>query len=92
MTAYLITYDLCKPETSKDYEKLIDKIEKFHNHCKITESCWLINSPQKALDIANELEKFVDSNDRLVVAELLGNIAWTKILCTKEELNKVLHG
>lgn len=89
--AKIITYDLCKPETSQDYKTLIAEIQKFDRWCRVTESCWVINTSLTCAQVRDYLRQFIDGNDKLFVAALTGETAWTKIKC-KEDYLKVSLG
>lgn len=72
--AYIITYDLDAP--GQNYDKLIKKIKTYH-WAKLTESCWCITSSKPAKDIRDDLNSALDKNDKLFVAKLSGESAWT---------------
>lgn len=81
MSAYLITYDLCKP--GQEYEELYEEIKEiangwWHN----LESTWIIKHSGPADYIHDRLKAYIDENDKLVVARLTGEAAW-KGLSTK---------
>ena len=86
--AKIITYDLRKPGTN--YDGLIARIKQY-THCKLTETCWLISTTWTTAQIRDDLKRFLDVNDRLFVAELSGNAAWTgPMLSTTESIKKIL--
>lgn len=74
----IITYDLIS--TGKDYSGLISAIKKYSNLAKITESCWVIKSNDSAIEIRDNLISYIDSNDKLFVATLTGEGAWTRTI------------
>lgn len=86
----LITYDLRKPEKSEDYNKLIDEIKKYPRWCKLTESCWVINTVESCSAVVDHLSKFLDANDRLFVGALKNDAAWISIICNSEYLKTSL--
>lgn len=64
---YLISYDLDKP--GQDYNNLIGRLETLRAK-KVLYSQWFLNSASSALDIANDLVRFMDANDRILVCEI----------------------
>lgn len=73
MKSYLISYDLIAP--GQDYDKIEKKIETYPNYKRILESVWLVQSPKEAEDIAQELYRVTDNNDKIFVAKLETNPA-----------------
>ncbi|EMB9233992.1 hypothetical protein U9608_001491 [Vibrio alginolyticus] len=78
MAIYCVTYDLKTP--GKNYESVHNYLEKF-NHCKKLESFWLIDTTKNAADIRDDLDKLVDGNDIIFVAELQKHWASTRYPC-----------
>lgn len=76
MSVYLISYDLGSPETSADYEKLIDHIKSFEDWCKPEYSLWLIRTGKSVSTVRDELKELVDGNDRILVVNVT-NSTWT---------------
>ncbi|UKJ82884.1 SinR family protein [Priestia megaterium] len=89
MPAKLITYDLDSPGQS--YPKIIDAIQSYPNCVKMTESCWIINTNATALAIRDNLKQYIDSNDRILVADLTGKATGINVLCTQDEFTKVFN-
>jgi len=89
--AKIVTYDLCKPETSADYKELIDRIKQY-THCKLMESCWLISTSWTCAQVREDLSQHIDSNDRLFVANLTGEASWIgKMLSSTDDIKKILN-
>ena len=84
----IITYDLCTP--GKNYDKLYEKIKSYKAWAHICESVWFISSEDSCVTIRDNLKIVIDKNDRLFVAELSGNAAWSNILCDDEYLKNNL--
>ena len=75
---YLISYDLRAP--GRDYAKLYEAIKKVADgYSRPLESVWIIRSPKSAAEIRDELQKHVDSNDGLLVIQVLGHWATRSI-------------
>lgn len=75
MKTYLISYDLIRPETSSGYVNLINAIKSAGNWAKPLESLWLIKSNLTSVQIRDALIKFIDSNDKLLVIEVVNDWA-----------------
>ncbi len=44
---------------------------------RVTELYWSVTSGKTAKEVRNDLEPFIDNNDRLLVVRLSGEAAWT---------------
>lgn len=66
MSVYMVTYDLNTP--GQDYTSLIKAIENYI-HCKALKSAYFIDSGESAVNIRDNLMKYIDSNDMLFVIE-----------------------
>ncbi len=75
MKSYLIGYDLNK--SGQDYTSLIKEIKQLGLRWYCLDSTWIIKSNSTAKNIRNHLQKFIDSNDELLVAKLNREAAWT---------------
>ena len=76
MKSYMIGYDLMSP--GQDYQRLFDAIKAVGKgwwHC--LDSTWIVKSDNTAEEIRDYLKPHIDSNDRLLVAHLSGEAAWT---------------
>jgi hypothetical protein len=74
MNILLISYDLGVPETSQDYEAVIDYI-KSHNWAKPLKSLWLIKTNKTTSTVRDELKSITDANDKIFVVNITGD-AW----------------
>lgn len=80
--AKFVTYDLMgKDETSEDYQNLINAIKAYSNWSRVCLSAWIVITPNDCVTVRDNLRKYIDSNDRLFVAALTGEAAWTKVMC-----------
>lgn len=84
----LITYDLCNP--GKNYDALYKYINSYAIWARITESCYFISTEKSCADIRNEINAIIDSNDRVFIAELTGNVAGHNIICDHDYLDNFL--
>lgn len=75
MSTYMIGYDLNKPGQNYDdlYEAIKNQGSTWWHHL---DSTWIIVSTKTAVDIRDNLSKYLDSNDKLLVAKLSGEAAW----------------
>lgn len=88
LKTYIICYDL-KGE-HKDYQRLSDAIEKLSSvRAKVLESTWIINHPESAAVIRDELAKSMDKDDKLLVFEIALNGADHNLGRTLSEWLKV---
>ncbi|MGE5328100.1 MAG: SinR family protein [Deltaproteobacteria bacterium] len=87
--AKLITYDLDNP--GQNYKSLINAIQQYPSWTKITESCWLVSSQNDAGTIKSNLSKYVDANDRLMVADLKGQVSWKNTFTPDTELKSFIE-
>lgn len=89
MNSYVITYDLCEP--GKNYEELIENIKKYSYWGKLNKSSCLVKTDSNSTEIRQNLRTYLDSNDKLFVAKLTGQAAWTKCDCSDEWLKARLE-
>ena len=87
MKQFLISYDLAKP--GKDYTKLIGALEKVGAE-KVLYSEWIVKSIYTATQLVDYLQQFVDGNDMLLLLELTGTAAWTKLRVTDERFKQLI--
>lgn len=78
MATYLISYDLGMPETSEDYQELINCIKSLGSTwAKPLYSVWLVKSSMVIADVRDALRERIDRNDRLFVVDVTGDAsAW----------------
>lgn len=77
MNKYEVSYDLMAP--GKNYEPLYARLRE-HGAEKILLSQWALKTTWTAVQIRDDLRRFIDGNDRLLVAGLTGEAAWTKLI------------
>ena len=76
MKPYMISYDLTKP--GQDYEGLIARLHEI-GAVRILWSQWVLRTSANAVQIRDDLARFIDSNDSLLVTGLTGEAAWTRV-------------
>lgn len=74
MSTYIINYDLIAP--GKNYDKLYDALKSYGTWAHVLESCWLIKSTSSATEVRDNLSKYIDSNDKLLVTKSGSVGAW----------------
>jgi hypothetical protein len=77
MKKYLVSYDLNNPPKQPDYHPLIARIRDYWDGEKVLYSEWFVRTGANAVTIRDDLARFVDSNDGLIVLGLTGEAAWT---------------
>lgn len=87
MKTYRIGYDLDKP--GQDYHPLIKRLKALGAQ-RVLESDWLLKNTASASEIRDDLTRFIDSNDRLLVTTLTGEAAWTNLLIGNAEVKQAL--
>jgi len=80
MATFLISYDLKQP--GRDYEDLYKRIKSYPTWCHPVESTWFVVSESNCEKIRNHLSPALDKNDRLIVADMAGNGAWSGMSTT----------
>jgi predicted transcriptional regulator len=70
---------------------LIEKIKTYPNWGKVQKSVWLIKSSKSASEARDELDAYMDSNDRIFVIKVTGTAAWRKTICTTDWLKDFLN-
>lgn len=90
MSSKIITYDLCGD--TKDYNELYEYLMSFKSYVHINESVWMVTTNKNNGMIYDELITLLDSNDRVFVAELTGDIAWNNAICADDALKSTLVG
>ena len=84
----IITYDLCN--SGKNYDDLYAYIKNFNSWAHITESVWFVSSTNSCKEIRDEINKIIDSDDRVFVGELTGVAAWRNVMCKSDYLKEKL--
>ena len=75
--AFAVSYDLDKP--GQDYTRLIARLRQL-GAASIQKSQWVLANSASALDIVNDLRRYMDGNDRLFVVEIPGDWAFYNIM------------
>lgn len=73
MNTYLISYDLGIPESSADYESIINYIKSLGRWAKPLKSQWFVISSKSCSDIRDGLKNLTDVNDKILVMDVGGD-------------------
>ena len=80
MNTLLISYDLGMPETSADYQRVIEYIKDLGSWAKPLQSVWLVETATKAAQIRDDIRSITDSNDRVMVIAVSAPWATTRTI------------
>lgn len=75
MNSILVTYDLRGPETSEDYARLIREIKAYGNVAHPLYSVWVLRTDWTAAQVRDDLKRWIDAGDRLLVWDVTGRAA-----------------
>ena len=83
MALYLVSYDLDKP--GQDYPDLIKRLEEFGAK-RILYSEWFLSHTATAAQLRDDLLRFLDNNDRILVCELKNSAAWKNLMINNDSV------
>lgn len=89
MNVFLVTYDLLKQ--GQDYTTLIARLQQYKS-LRILLSTWLVRSNADAAAVRDDLGRYIDSNDRLMVVALTGEAAWRNAWPSHQAIMDFLNG
>ena len=75
MAKYIVSYDLHAP--GQKYDCLSKKLKGYGTYWHMQESVWIISTASSAVQVRDNLQGCLDSNDKLFVGKLSGEAAWT---------------
>ena len=75
MSLYLALYDLDAPD--QNYTGLISRLEEMGTYWHIQQSVWLVEWGGTAYTLAEDLAKFIDDGDKLLVTHVSADTAWS---------------
>lgn len=82
MALFLVSYDLDKP--GQDYPDLIARLKQFGAQRILYSEWFLVHNSATPAQLRDDLLRFMDSNDRILVVELKNNAAWQRLMITNE--------
>jgi CRISPR-associated endonuclease Cas2 len=78
MALFLVSYDLDKP--GQDYPDLIKRLEQFGAKRILYSEWFLSHNTATPTQLRDDLLRFMDSNDRILVVELKNSAAWQRLM------------
>lgn len=75
MTTYIVSYDLLNQ--GQNYQCITQKLKGYETHWHIQGSVWIVETSDSAVQIRDYLMPCLDQNDKLLVARLEGEAAWS---------------
>ena len=93
MPAFLVCYDLTDTETDADQQRLWARLREWRAK-QVLYTAWLIAGDMTARAIYDDLVRYVDPNDRLVVLAVTGEAVWgsRRLLMPDQEAIDLLEG
>jgi hypothetical protein len=88
MALYMVSYDLDKP--GQNYPALIKRLQEFLAQ-RILFSQWLMVHTASPEAIRNDLQRFMDANDRIIVSELKNHAAWQGLMISNEAVQALFN-
>jgi hypothetical protein len=76
MAKYQVDYDLRKP--GRNYEPLYKRLADWRA-VRVLKSTWVMETTSNATTIRDDLAKYIDSNDGILVTGLTGEAAWKNL-------------
>ena len=77
MAVYLVSYDLNR---RKDYTRLITRIKQSKAYSQVLYSQWLVQSDQGSKQVRDDLVRYMDADDAVLVAEMSKTVAWRSLM------------
>lgn len=75
MKMHIVAYDL--HQHGQNYTCMSKKLKEYPGWCHLQGSVWIVRSNQSPVQIRENLKNCLDANDKLFVATLTGEAAWT---------------
>ncbi|MBA4109782.1 MAG: SinR family protein [Leptothrix sp. (in: Bacteria)] len=88
MAVFLVSYDLDQP--GRDYPRLYEALKSLGVKSKPLESVVFISSNYTATQIRDYLQSHIDSNDKLLVVQVAGDVAWIATQASGAQLDALL--
>lgn len=79
MACYIVSYDLLAP--GRNYEGLYGAIKSYTGWARINESVWAVVTHYTAVQVRDQLSRYIDPNDRIFVLKSGVEAAWRNTLC-----------
>ena len=85
MPVYQVNYDLRQP--GRNYQPLWDRLKAW-GAVRALESCWIVPVAASAETLRDDLARYIDSNDGLLVSGMTGETAWRGLKPGSDQLLK----
>jgi CRISPR-associated endonuclease Cas2 len=82
MALHLVSYDLDKPE--QNYAGLIARLKELGAQ-RILYSEWFLVNQATPSAIRDDLLRFIDDNDRILVCELKNSAGWQRLMISNDD-------
>ena len=82
---YQVDYDLRKPNRS--YEALHERLRQL-GAVRVLFSTWILGSTASAQAVFQDLARFIDNDDGLLVTGLTGEAWWTNLMVSHDDARK----
>lgn len=86
MAAHLVTYDLRNP--SRNYTPLYERLQDWRA-VRLLQSVWLIRADAQTEQIRNDLMSFMDGDDGIAVTLLAGQMAWSRVDASDQQIRSI---
>lgn len=73
-------------EASSEYQRLEEAIKGYEASVKVQRSVWLVKAGSSAKELREDLWRYMDRNDRLLVIRIARGSAWRNALSGNPEL------
>lgn len=83
----MIVYDL--ERRGEGYEPLLNALRKL-GALHVLYSKWVLRTNSTAVQLRDYLQQFIDTNDLLLVVELTGVAAWTRLFVTNDQFKQAI--
>ena len=74
MRTMLVSFDLAP---GRDDAALTDRLRSYRTWCRVHRTAWIVQTARRASVIRSDLSRFMGDGDRLYVAALSGEAAWS---------------
>jgi bifunctional pyridoxal-dependent enzyme with beta-cystathionase and maltose regulon repressor activities len=71
MNVLQVIYDLNRP--GQNYNDLIEYLKSQHNWCRPLESTWIVVTTKSTTGLRDEIKRFIDANDEVLVMDVKGD-------------------
>jgi hypothetical protein len=87
MKKHLVSYDLRQPR--RDYSALYKRLGEWQA-TRVLESVWIIKRDVGCEAIRDDLKRFIDTDDGVLVVQLEGTAAWNRLLISDDQMVQLM--